>query len=124
MVDSWACELETPKLSDTNSLDDYCIPMQECVTQYKSCNRQHNPIEETRMYLRNLDNLSFKEVKNSLLQELRGQFAEESYLKHNLHLVMLPKPMQKHHLHVKLEDSHAIVPHSKENLKEEEEKKK
>ena len=45
IVDIWACELETPKLSDTNSLDECYIFMQECVTLHKSSNRKFNPIE-------------------------------------------------------------------------------
>ena len=54
------------------------------------------------MCLKILDHPSFKEVKNSLLQELRGQFATDYCAKINLRLIILPGTMQNHHLHVKL----------------------
>ena len=52
------------------------------------------------MCLRNLDHPSFQEVKNSLIQEICGQFATDSYVKPNLRLIMRPGTIQNHHLHV------------------------
>ena len=53
------------------------------------------------MCVKNLYNPTFKEVKNSLLQELRGQFAADSCATPNLRLIMLPRTMKNHHFHVK-----------------------
>ena len=87
--DTWYCELSTPKFSDTNYLSDYCVAMQEHFHREKSCNGDYSSIEHTRMYLANLDYTSFKEDKNSLLQEIRGNKLIESTAKPNLHLMML-----------------------------------
>ena len=53
------------------------------------------------MNLTKLDNPSFQEVKNSLLQEIRGQKLIDSTTKPNLRLTILPGTMEKHRLCVK-----------------------
>ena len=53
------------------------------------------------MYLTNLDNPCFKESKNSLLQEIRGNKLADLAAKPNLRLAILPGTIEKHHLHVK-----------------------
>ena len=75
IIDIWAYELETPKFSDFNNLDDYCIAMKEHVTLQKSCHMEHDPIEKTRMCLKNfhhckrLKTLCFKKFEIILLQK-------------------------------------------------------
>ena len=72
MIDTWACDKPIPKCSDTKNLSDYCMAMQEHITLHHSKGRIYTPIEKTRMHLNNLNHPSFKEVKNYLLQEIRG----------------------------------------------------
>ena len=48
-----------------------------------------------------MEHLSFKEVKNFLLQEIRGQFATDSYAKQNLRLIILPEIAPKNLLLLK-----------------------
>ena len=73
------------------------MSMQECVTLHHSSGRIYEQIENTTMRLNNFDHPSFKEVKNSLLQEIRGYHSTDR-IKPNLHLMMLPGTMQNHHL--------------------------
>ena len=101
MIDSWYCETSIPKHSDTNDLSDYCITMQEHVYRDNSCKRDHKYIEQSRMYFTNLDYPSFKEIKNSLLQEVRDLRIVDTDLKPNLRLLMLLGTMENHHLHAK-----------------------
>ena len=101
MVDSWACELKKPKFSDANNIDDYCIAMQEHISLELSCNRKNNHIKQIRMCLNNLDDPIFNEVKNSLLQEIRGKFNLDTCARPKLRLYMLHATIQKHHSHVK-----------------------
>ena len=70
MIDSWSSEIEIPKCRDTDDLSNYCIAIKEYVHREKSYKRDCSSIEQARMCITNLDRPSFKEVMNSILQEI------------------------------------------------------
>ena len=97
MTCTWACDKHIPKFSDANNLSDYCMAMQEHVNLNHSSGITHTQIEKTRMCLNNLDHPSFKEFKNSLLQEMYGRHSTDR-TKPNLCLITLLGTIQNHYL--------------------------
>jgi len=98
MTDIWACDKPIPKYLSYNNLDDYCISMQEYFRLQLSCGRKYNHIEQTRMFLHNIDSGPTAAAK-AIMEQLRGKRFDD-HIDHHLHLVMLPGAITNHRSYV------------------------
>ena len=99
MIDVWACEKQKPKYSEHNDLEAYCKAVLNYVELEKFSGRTYHKIEETRMFLSNLDSPHLKPIANALKQELRGLAYDTDDISPNMQILMLPGTITNHHLY-------------------------
>ena len=94
MTDIWTCDKPIPRHADHDDFNNYYIVMQECFRLQLACGHKHTNIEQTRMFLNNIDTRPTANAR-SMMEQLRGKRHSDSVNNH-LTLTMLPGALSSH----------------------------